>query len=171
MTQGLSFTVGKGECFGLLGVNGAGKTTTFRILTGELLPHCGNAYIQNVSLLQATSKFRSFLGYCPEKDGLLDMMTGTETLVLFGRLRGVSMTAEYLREMLDIFRLAEFADNLVGTYRRIVDYMSALQKITNLSIVLTSHRTPAYQSKVINGVYRLFPKADMAHAYEVSPNK
>ncbi|KAH9371026.1 hypothetical protein HPB48_007794 [Haemaphysalis longicornis] len=104
-----------------------------------------------------------------------DMMTGKETLVLFGRLRGVSMTDEYLREMLDIFRLAEFADNLVGTYsagnkrklslcvsmlgspdvllldepyvgvggparRRIVDYISALQKITNLSIVLTSHR-------------------------------
>ncbi len=26
--------IGKGECFGLLGLNGAGKTTTFRILTG-----------------------------------------------------------------------------------------------------------------------------------------
>ncbi|KAH9371025.1 hypothetical protein HPB48_007795 [Haemaphysalis longicornis] len=27
----------------------------------------------------------------------------------------------------------------------------------------------AYQSQVINGVYRLFPKADMVHSYEVSP--
>lgn len=31
---GLSLGIGRGECFGLLGLNGAGKTTTFRILTG-----------------------------------------------------------------------------------------------------------------------------------------
>ena len=31
----LTFSVRKGECFGLLGVNGAGKTTTFKMLTGK----------------------------------------------------------------------------------------------------------------------------------------
>ena len=31
---GLWLGIGRGECFGLLGLNGAGKTTTFRILTG-----------------------------------------------------------------------------------------------------------------------------------------
>lgn len=44
--RGISFAVAPGECFGLLGVNGAGKTTTFRILTGEMLPSSGNAFIQ-----------------------------------------------------------------------------------------------------------------------------
>ncbi|KAH9371027.1 hypothetical protein HPB48_007793 [Haemaphysalis longicornis] len=63
--KGLSFTVRKGECFGLLGVNGAGKTTTFRILTGELLPHSGDACITNVSLLQSTSKVKA-LSLCPK---------------------------------------------------------------------------------------------------------
>lgn len=33
---GVWLGIGKGECFGLLGLNGAGKTTTFRILTGEI---------------------------------------------------------------------------------------------------------------------------------------
>ncbi|XP_072143753.1 uncharacterized protein [Dermacentor andersoni] len=49
--QGLSFTVAPGECFGLLGVNGVGKTTTFRILTGDILPHYGDAYIGPLSLV------------------------------------------------------------------------------------------------------------------------
>ncbi|XP_077552729.1 phospholipid-transporting ATPase ABCA3-like [Haemaphysalis longicornis] len=114
--RGLSFTVSSGECFGLLGVNGVGKTTTFRVLTGELLPHEGDAYISGFSLVRDTAKFRRNIGYCPEKDGLLEMMTGRETLLLFGRLKGIAMTSEYLEAQLDIFHLAEFADHLVGTY-------------------------------------------------------
>ena len=35
------------QCFGLLGVNGAGKTTTFRMLTGDILPSNGAAYIKS----------------------------------------------------------------------------------------------------------------------------
>lgn len=44
--RGISFAVSPGECFGLLGVNGAGKTTIFRILTGDIFPSRGNAFIQ-----------------------------------------------------------------------------------------------------------------------------
>lgn len=43
--QSLSFGIGPGECFGFLGVNGAGKTTTLGMLTGELAPSDGTAYI------------------------------------------------------------------------------------------------------------------------------
>jgi ABC-type multidrug transport system ATPase subunit len=42
----LSFGVGRGQCFGLLGINGAGKTSTFRMLTGEFVPSAGDATIQ-----------------------------------------------------------------------------------------------------------------------------
>lgn len=41
----LCLGVAKGECFGLLGVNGAGKTTTFKMLTGDIMPTAGNAYL------------------------------------------------------------------------------------------------------------------------------
>ncbi|KAK8757457.1 hypothetical protein V5799_004908 [Amblyomma americanum] len=114
--QGLSFTVRAGECFGLLGVNGVGKTTTFRILTGELLPHAGDAYIRPFSAVRDTRQFQRYLGYCPQKDGLLDMLTGVETLLFFVRLRGIAMTKEYLDALLDIFHLEEIADQLVSTY-------------------------------------------------------
>ena len=41
----LSFGIGNGECFGLLGVNGAGKTTTFKMLCGEIPPTSGDAHL------------------------------------------------------------------------------------------------------------------------------
>ncbi|XP_077497525.1 ATP-binding cassette sub-family A member 7-like [Amblyomma americanum] len=172
--QGLSFTIRSGECFGLLGVNGAGKTTTFRVLTGQLLPHEGDAYVAGFSLVWNTAMFQRYVGYCPQRDGLLDMLTATETLLLFGRLKGVPMSAEYLSVLLDIFHLGEFAEQLVCTMsagnrrklslcvammgvprlllldepyagigttarKRIVSYMSALQRTTKFSILLSSH--------------------------------
>ncbi|KAL1427722.1 hypothetical protein MTO96_017158 [Rhipicephalus appendiculatus] len=118
--QGLSFTVATGECFGLLGVNGVGKTTTFRILTGEILPHAGDAYIGSCSLVndmrQARTRFFSGTSAtAPQKDGLLDILTGTETLVLFTRLRGIPITQQYLDTLLDVFCLGEIAGQLVST--------------------------------------------------------
>ncbi|XP_037498748.2 ATP-binding cassette sub-family A member 2-like [Rhipicephalus sanguineus] len=172
--QGLSFTVRPAECFGLLGVNGAGKTTMFRILTGQMLPHEGDAFAAGFSIVNQRQQFQRYIGYCPQRDGLLDMLTGIETLVLFGRLIGISMTTEYLNVLLDVFHLDEIGEQLVSTYsagnkrklslclsmlglprlvlldepyagiattsrRRIVNYISALQKVSKHSIVLTSH--------------------------------
>ncbi|KAH6926303.1 hypothetical protein HPB50_016486 [Hyalomma asiaticum] len=172
--RGLCFTVRRGECFGLLGANGAGKTTTFRILTGEILPHAGNAYIGTATIVDDTSEFQLNLGYCPQRDGLLDMLTGVETLTLFMRLKGIAVTQEYLDTLLNVYRLEDIADQLVSTYsagsrrklslcismlgtplvllldepyvgvapmarRRVINYISALQRVANMSVVLTSH--------------------------------
>jgi ABC-type multidrug transport system ATPase subunit len=75
-----------GECFGLLGVNGAGKTTTLSMLTGDLNPTSGDAYICGRPLSDHQTKY--YVGYCPQTDPLLDLMTGWEVLEFFGRIRG-----------------------------------------------------------------------------------
>nr|XP_054932394.1 phospholipid-transporting ATPase ABCA3-like [Dermacentor andersoni] len=172
--QGLSFTVRAGECFGLLGVNGAGKTTTFKILTGEILPHEGDAFIGDVSVVRNVYEFQQFLGYCPQSNALLDTLTGIETLMLYIRLRGIPVTKEYVDTLLEIFNMVEIGAHLVGTYsagnrrklslcvsligmprmllldepysgmgilsrKRIVNYISSLQKQAKISIVLSSH--------------------------------
>lgn len=66
--DGLSFGVHYNEVFGLLGVNGAGKTTTFSMLTGDLLPTSGSAYIQkgDYSLIDNLNAFQTNIGYCPQ---------------------------------------------------------------------------------------------------------
>ncbi|KAH9373209.1 hypothetical protein HPB48_004954 [Haemaphysalis longicornis] len=110
--RGISFTVRKHECFGLLGMNGAGKTTTFRMLAGDLAPTAGNAYIDDVDLYQAR------IGYCPQTDVALDFLTGREMLALFGRLRGISEKdlADVIGRTLEFVEMAKYADVTVGKY-------------------------------------------------------
>ncbi|WP_405017601.1 ATP-binding cassette domain-containing protein [Kitasatospora sp. NBC_00070] len=46
--DGLSFTVGAGECVGYIGPNGAGKSTTIKMLTGILVPSAGRLRVAGV---------------------------------------------------------------------------------------------------------------------------
>jgi ABC-type Na+ transport system ATPase subunit NatA len=86
--RGISLACEEGERFGLLGVNGAGKTTTLSILTGESVASSGEIYVGNEPLSNTLTQRR--LGYCPQVDPLLELLTAYETLYFFGRIRGVS---------------------------------------------------------------------------------
>jgi len=55
----VSFSVKKGEIFGILGPNGAGKTTLIKILAGLLLPENGKAAINNYDLIKDRGKVRT----------------------------------------------------------------------------------------------------------------
>lgn len=46
----ISFALGAGECFGLLGSNGAGKTSIFKMLTGEEPITSGAAFVRGLSI-------------------------------------------------------------------------------------------------------------------------
>lgn len=60
--RGISFRVGRGECFGLLGVNGAGKTSTFKMLTGDEIITGGDARIGALSLSHQRKRVRFTAG-------------------------------------------------------------------------------------------------------------
>jgi ABC-2 type transport system ATP-binding protein len=64
--DGLSLTVPKGECFGLIGANGAGKTTTLRILSTLLVPTSGTASITGHDVVTDYLAVRKAIGYMPE---------------------------------------------------------------------------------------------------------
>jgi ATP-binding cassette subfamily A (ABC1) protein 3 len=59
------------------------------MLTGDEQRSNGNAYALNVNLDSNRNKFLSNLGYCPQFDGIIGVLTGREMIALFGRLRGV----------------------------------------------------------------------------------
>jgi ATP-binding cassette subfamily A (ABC1) protein 3 len=110
--------VKRGECFGLLGVNGAGKTTTFQILTGDLLPSSGDAFVGGFSIHQNIRQIHSCVGYCPQFDALIDLLTGRETLVIYARLRGIKekrIRATVDRLIHDLL-LTPYANKLVKSY-------------------------------------------------------
>jgi ABC-type multidrug transport system fused ATPase/permease subunit len=56
------FGVGRGECFGLLGVNGAGKSTIMSILTGDALPTLGSASIGACDIGTERERVRQLIG-------------------------------------------------------------------------------------------------------------
>jgi ABC-2 type transport system ATP-binding protein len=108
----LSFEVPEGGIFGFLGANGAGKTTTLRMALDILRPTSGT-----IEVLGAPPGRRGNgdVGFLPEERGLYRQMTVLETVVYFGRLKGMSgpdATAA-ARPLLDRFGLAAFADRKV----------------------------------------------------------
>jgi len=114
----LSFGVQTGECFGLLGINGAGKTSAFRILTGEYLPSEGEASIATHDVVHNLAQARQMIGYCPQFDALLDLMTGREHLYLYGLIKGLrdEDLEHAINEKLDTMDLRRYADRPAGEY-------------------------------------------------------
>ncbi|KAK3590754.1 hypothetical protein CHS0354_030992 [Potamilus streckersoni] len=114
----ISMGIPADECFGLLGQNGAGKTTTFKILTGEERSSVGEAYLQNCSINDNTKEVHKKLGYCPQFHGLVDQMTGRETLTMYGRLRGISegQISNVVKELIDVLMLREHTDKQTAFY-------------------------------------------------------
>lgn len=116
--RGLSLACKEGERFGLLGINGAGKTTTLGILTGEIYMTAGEVYIDGQPLADGNLAQPSMLGYCPQVDPLLDLMTGLETLRFFGRIRGLDevLLERRVQALVKQTGLLPHAHRMCGTY-------------------------------------------------------
>jgi len=84
--DGLSFSVEKGEVFGLIGPNGAGKTTTLRMMMDIIQPDAGQVSIFGETPSQAT---KSRLGYLPEERGLYKKLSVIETISYLASLKGM----------------------------------------------------------------------------------
>lgn len=82
----LSFTIGKGEIFGLIGQNGAGKTTTFRMILDLQEQTSGSITWDGTTIKKVN---RDYLGYLPEERGIFPQMKVEEQLYFFGELRGM----------------------------------------------------------------------------------
>jgi ATP-binding cassette subfamily A (ABC1) protein 3 len=115
---GISLGVQHTECFGLLGVNGAGKTTTFGILTGDLLATYGTAIMDSFDIRTSMNQVRQRIGYCPQFDALINLLTGRELLTMFARLRGVpeKVIPSAVDTLIHTLLLTPYADRLCGTY-------------------------------------------------------
>lgn len=112
----ISFTVADGEILGFLGPNGAGKTTTVRILTGQLRPKGGKAYLLGMDIARNAERVQGQIGVCFEVTNLYEQMTAVENLRLFARLFGVRpFDAEALLRRVG---LAGRGDDRVETYSK-----------------------------------------------------
>ena len=91
----VSFTVGKGEVFGLIGPDGAGKTSMFRILCSLLLPDEGTAAVDGFDVVGQMRDVRCRVGYMPGKFSLYQDLTVEENLEFFATLFGTTVEEGY----------------------------------------------------------------------------
>lgn len=110
----LSFTVNKGEIFGLLGVNGAGKTTTFRMIMNLISPTSGKITFNGKKIdYDVTDK----IGFLTEERSLLTKLTVKEQILFYGALKSLDedVILKRLDNLLKRFGIEEYKDRKINT--------------------------------------------------------
>lgn len=91
----VSFTVNRGEIFGLIGPDGAGKTTIFRMLTTLLAPDEGRGWVDGSDIVQDYTRIRNSVGYMPGRFSLYQDLSVEENLTFFATVFNTTVTANY----------------------------------------------------------------------------
>jgi ABC-2 type transport system ATP-binding protein len=129
---GVSFEVGEGEIFGLLGPNGGGKSTLFRILSTMMTPTGGRALIAGYDVVKQPAAVRRQIGVVFQSQSLDKALTVEENLRSQGHLHGLSgapltQRMENAMEQLGLKdRRKDLVESLSGGLRRRVEIAKAL---------------------------------------------
>lgn len=115
---GIDLDVPRGTVLGMLGPNGAGKTTTVRVLSTLLRPDAGEVQVAGIDVLREPAKVRARIGLIGQAAAVDEMLTGTENLVMFARLHGMSRRDARRRadELLERFDLSDAAARVAKEY-------------------------------------------------------
>lgn len=93
--KGVSFSVEKGELFGIIGPDGAGKTSLFRIMTTLLLPDGGTATVDGFDVVKDYKEIRRRVGYMPGRFSLYQDLTVKENLDFFATIFNTTIEENY----------------------------------------------------------------------------
>ncbi|MCC6033699.1 MAG: ABC transporter ATP-binding protein [Desulfurococcaceae archaeon] len=131
--DGLSFSVGSGEIYALVGPNGSGKTTTLRIISTLIKPTRGNVYVYGVDVVRDPLRVRSMINYLPEEAGAYRDLSGLDFVKFMLSLR---FDGRELEEAVE--EAVKIAD--LGSYLRkpVRTYSKGMKRILAVSTVLAS---------------------------------
>src|SRR5882757_7171694 len=110
--DGISFSVKKGEIFGILGPNGAGKTTTLEMIETLREIDGGTATIDGVDVAKHPYQIRGMIGVQPQTPGFQDKTKLTELIQMFAAAYGERVNP---KQFLDEVNLGDKADSFVET--------------------------------------------------------
>jgi len=136
--DGLDLTVPVGTVYGVLGPNGAGKTTAVRMLATLLRPDGGHARVFGHDVVREADAVRSRVSLTGQYASVDEDLTGSENLILLGRLLGHRKPAARSRadELLAAFGLSEAAGRQVKKYsggmRRRIDIAASILNTPDL---------------------------------------
>ena len=110
--DGVTYSIMRGEMFGLVGPDGAGKTTTIRILVGLLFANDGEAKVLGFDVRKQKDLIKNEIGYLSQKFSLYGDLTIDENIEFFANIHGVKNFHERRNELLTFTRLTPFRDRL-----------------------------------------------------------
>jgi oleandomycin transport system ATP-binding protein len=130
--DGVSLAARTGTVLGVLGPNGAGKTTAVRVLATLTRPDAGTARVGGYDVVREAHQVRQLIGLTGQYAGVDEMLTGSENLLMIGRLLGLPKRDAKARaaELLAGFGLTDAAERAAKTYsggmRRRLDLAASL---------------------------------------------
>ncbi|MFI0781011.1 ABC transporter ATP-binding protein/permease [Streptomyces sp. NPDC021212] len=133
--DGLSFSVPRGQVFGLFGANGAGKTTLVLQLLGLVRPTSGSIVVNGVDVTRYPETVKSTVGFLPQAGLSMRLIETRRALHYTGRLRGQS-EAEARRQtdaLIDELGLGPYAD------RQVERLSGGLMRLVNFGMTLMGH--------------------------------
>jgi ABC-2 type transport system ATP-binding protein len=136
--DGVDLAVPAGTVYGVLGPNGAGKTTTVKMLATLLRPDGGHARVFGHDVVREADEVRGRVSLTGQYASVDEDLTGTENLVLLGRLLGHGKAAARERgdQLLAAFGLTDAAAKQVKHYsggmRRRIDIAASILNTPDL---------------------------------------
>ncbi|MEQ8954103.1 MAG: ABC transporter ATP-binding protein, partial [Gammaproteobacteria bacterium] len=125
--NGISFSIDKGEIYGILGPNGAGKTTTLEMLEGLTDIDGGSARIDDIDVQGNPYKIKQVIGVQLQANEYFDNLSLVELLALFGALYNQQVDALGLLEKVNLTEKAQAKPaNLSGGQKQRFSIASAL---------------------------------------------
>ncbi len=112
----LSFSVRRGEIFGLVGPDGAGKTTTMRMLAGIMAPDSGSVRVAGCDVVRDPEAVKSRISYMPQRFALYEDLTVDENIRFYSDLFGITRRVREERavSLLDACGMSKFRSRLAG---------------------------------------------------------
>jgi len=110
----LSFTVRRGEMFGLIGPDGAGKTTTIRIACGLLTPRAGRVTTLGCDPVRDHRTLTESVGYLSQRFSLYADLSIDENIAFFAEIHGVRGYDARRTRLLELTGLTPFRSRLAG---------------------------------------------------------
>jgi ABC-2 type transport system ATP-binding protein len=110
----LTFSVKRGEIIGLLGPNGAGKTTTIHMLLGLTTPTSGSIRIFGQDLRHRRAEILKRTNFASAYQALPYNLKVWENLYIFSELYGIKNSKKKIEELMSLFELTEYRNQLSG---------------------------------------------------------
>ena len=100
--DGVTFSVGKGEVFALLGPNGSGKTTTIEIVEGMRSADSGTATVAGIEVSKDAGAVKQIIGVQLQSSAFFEHLHLSELLMMLGSIYGIRVDPEPLLEAVDL---------------------------------------------------------------------